>query len=388
LFADKFNNHRNQFGFVKEGGCNKALFVFNSVVRYFSSKGSNVFCCSLDATKAFDRLNHFYILSCLIERGFPLCIVNVFASWYRNLNAYVRCDNNVVSTCFNVLSGTPQGSLLGGKFFNFIIDKLLTQLDDAQIGCHINGLFAGAIAYADDIMLLSASVVQMREMLEICYKFGISCDLKFNCAKSFWGLVGKLYRSDVLEFKIGGNLVPKCDKITYLGIDFTFGSSLGIDCSKRTQKFMAAVSSILLHKVIGYESLFSTLLISKCLPILSYGLDCLMLDSKSLNSVSKAWNTAFRWLFGLSKFVSTRLLFLQCKTMSLKFLLDCRLMCFFQSIIQSSNVLVKCLSLCSLCEGNCFKACFERYELFYISNKDAVKCRVESMFNEYCNAKL
>ena len=43
---------------------------------------------------------------------------------------------------------------------------------------------------------------------------------------------------------------------------------------------MAAVSSVQLHKVFGYESLFFTLLISKYRPILSYGLDCLMLDLK------------------------------------------------------------------------------------------------------------
>ena len=61
MFSDKFDNHRNQFRFVKEGGCSKALFAFNSIVKYFKSKGSNVFCCSLDATKAFDRLNHFLL---------------------------------------------------------------------------------------------------------------------------------------------------------------------------------------------------------------------------------------------------------------------------------------------------------------------------------------
>ena len=69
--------------------------------------------------------------------------------------------------------------------------------------------------------------------------------------------------------------------ITYLGIDFTLGISLGVDFKKRNQKFMAAVSSMLLHKVFDYESLFSTLLINKCFSILSYELDCLMLDSKS-----------------------------------------------------------------------------------------------------------
>ena len=45
--------HKNQFGFVKNGGCNKAVFSIYSS-EYFRNKHSNVYFCSLDATKAFD----------------------------------------------------------------------------------------------------------------------------------------------------------------------------------------------------------------------------------------------------------------------------------------------------------------------------------------------
>ena len=141
--------------------------MFNYVVKCFRLNGSNLFCCSLNAIKVFNRLNRFYLLSCLNDKGVPLCIVNLYVSWYRNLSAYVKCGNHVLFTCFTIWLGTPQSSLLIGKFFNFVIYKLLTHVEDAQIGCHINGLFAGAIAYTDDIMLLSASLVQMIAMLKV-----------------------------------------------------------------------------------------------------------------------------------------------------------------------------------------------------------------------------
>ena len=112
-------------------------------------------------------------------------------------------------------------------------------------------------------------------------------------------MAGKLWGSGVVEFELSGILVPWCDIITYTGIDFTFGSSEVVDCKKRSQKFISVVRSVLLHKIFSYKSLFSALLISKCLPILSHELDRLMLDSKSLDSVSKAWNTAFYWLVAL-----------------------------------------------------------------------------------------
>ena len=69
--------HRNQFGFVSAGGCNKALFTFRSTVQHFRGSGSRAYVASLDLTKAFDRVNYFGLQLCLIKRGVPLCLINV-----------------------------------------------------------------------------------------------------------------------------------------------------------------------------------------------------------------------------------------------------------------------------------------------------------------------
>ena len=45
-----------------------------------------------------------------------------------------------------------------------------------------------------------------------------------------------------------------------------------------------------------------------CLPILFYGLDSMVINSSIVQAVTKAWNMAFSWIFGLRKFDSTRLL--------------------------------------------------------------------------------
>ena len=74
----------------------------------------------------------------------------------------------------------------------------------------------------------------MRAMLNIRNKFGVLCDIKFNCIKLPWGLVWKLCGSRVAEFELGGIVVSRCDTIPYLEIDFIFKSSLGVDYKKRT----------------------------------------------------------------------------------------------------------------------------------------------------------
>ena len=55
--------------------------------------------------------------------------------------------------------GIQQGSLLGQKFFNLVMDKLLEFLENNKLGCHVGGAFAGAFAYADDLIVLSSSVM-------------------------------------------------------------------------------------------------------------------------------------------------------------------------------------------------------------------------------------
>ena len=186
-------------------------------------------------------------------------------------------------------------------------------------------------------------------MLSICHGFGVNCDLSFSTDKSYCSLVGCLIGDIFPKFFIGSKVIPKIELLVYLGVTFKFGNVLNIDFSDRCRKFMSSVCNVLRHKVTGYEDVFSEILIRKCLPVLDYGLDCVFLDTSSFNFISKAWNTAVRWLFSRKRFDSTRLLFLQCNTMSAKYILNLKWMCFVRLFLCFSNLLLKNLCYYSLC---------------------------------------
>ena len=97
---------------------------------------------------------------------------------------------NECSQFSNVLSGIQQGSLLGPKFFNLVMDKLLELLENNKLGCHVGGEFAGAFAYADDLIVLSSSVMQLQCILNLFCNFGKECDLTFNIDMSCCGCIG------------------------------------------------------------------------------------------------------------------------------------------------------------------------------------------------------
>jgi len=48
------------------------------------------------------------------------------------------------------------------------------------------GFFVGALAYADDLVLLAPSPTAMRKVLSICDEYAAEFSIKFNAKKSKW----------------------------------------------------------------------------------------------------------------------------------------------------------------------------------------------------------
>ena len=124
-------------------------------------------------------------------------------------------------------------------------------LEHSGLGCRIGRCYAGSLAYADDIILMSSSVSHLKLMLHLCHNFGIAHDLLLNTNKTFCGMVG--YRPDNIlpAFNLGASLIPRTDTIIYLGVTFKLISSLTVDFLERCKKFLSSVCGVLRHTVDG-----------------------------------------------------------------------------------------------------------------------------------------
>ena len=85
---------------------------------------------------------------------------------------------------FSCKNGVKQDGVLSPVMFCVYIDDLLMRLARVGVGCFIGRKFVGALAYADDIVLVAPTASALRKMLVVCDEYATEYYMAFNAHKS------------------------------------------------------------------------------------------------------------------------------------------------------------------------------------------------------------
>ena len=222
--------------------------------------------------------------------------------------------------------------------FTTYLDELLASLKDSRFGCHIDGMYAGAIACADDVCLLAPSLECLRKMLTIVERFANRFEIIFNASKSIllrFGANG-MERQTLPTIRFMGQTIASAPSTKHLGLEIGHNSvntnmtKAVVDLYTRTNCIMAQFKHVPWRIRLR---LFHTF----CVHL--YGCECW--DLRSSTAYEVAYRKCVRRIIGLPYRTHRALLPLVSQSQPLDLRLINRVCKFTYALGTSSNALVR-----------------------------------------------
>jgi hypothetical protein len=216
----------SQAGFRSKMGTNDNIFVLHGLVQHMINKNEALYCSFIDFSKCFDYLVHHNIWFKLTKLGIRGKIYTVIKSMYNCIKSRIKLENRVSTKNFECLLGVRQGESLSPFLFTMYVNDLEEELYlNGFEGVDINNFKMFLLLYADDIVLLSKTPVDLQNGLNILENYCQRWKLKVNIEKTKIMVFGKGRLPNNLRFTYGGQPLEIVNKFCYLGIVFTRGGS-------------------------------------------------------------------------------------------------------------------------------------------------------------------
>lgn len=208
--------HSDQTGFVKSRLASDNVRRLLHVIDQVQNTNLPAGVLSLDAMKAFDRLEWPFLWSLLERVGFGPSFIHMIKVLYKNPSAAVL-TGRTCSPSFSVSRGSRQGCPLSPLLFALSLEPLAQAIRSSSTFSPISvkGTHHWISLYADDILLyINNPSSCMFNILATFKKYGEISGFKINWEKS-----ALLPLTQATNMRTQDLLVPVVQHFTYLGIE-------------------------------------------------------------------------------------------------------------------------------------------------------------------------
>ena len=291
----KFSQGKEQAGFKKGFSTIDHLHTIKQISEKSIEHQKELHLLFIDYTKAFDSLNHGFLLQALKNQGVPDKLTKVIQSMYTNLKARVTTD--ISGEFFNIGKGVKQGDPLSPLLFNSALEEMFKNLKWEGKGIKINGSYLNNLRFADDIVLISDKIEELREMLMELELGGRESGLEINIQKT-----KLLTRKKEQNITLNGKKIEHVDNFTYLGQQISFINSDRSELERRIaiswKKFWS-----LKHIFKGnFQNKLKSQILNSCVfPAFSYGCQTWALTKADKSKIITHQNDLERAMLNVKK---------------------------------------------------------------------------------------
>lgn len=294
--------HPLQSGFRQDHGTNTALMkVHDDIAKVVDKKGVAILLL-IDFAKAFDRVSHRKLLMKLGEVfQFSYEATKLIRSYLTDRSQAVLCNGNL-SRFEHILSGVPQGSVLGPLLFSFFINDLPTTLRYCSV--HL---------FADDVQIYLCELdpnnfaslsERINHDLQRIFDWSQRNLLPINSAKTKAMLINRNRNPLTLpDLMLNGDKIEFVNRVVNLGIIMTSNLSWDDQINSQCGKIYGCLKKLNLATKHFNSSIKLQLFKSLLLPHFIYG-DFINLNASaaSLDKMRLALNSCVRYVYNLNRF--------------------------------------------------------------------------------------
>jgi hypothetical protein len=221
--------------------------------------------------------------------------------------------------------------------------------------------------YADDIILLSASLTDLKGLLNMCVEELNSLNLLLNIKKCTVIRMGKRFQANIQNSSVNGEKLSVANEVRYLGVYIKSGTSMKFNLDHGKRKCYQCINGIL-GRIGCRPELVFPLCKAFCIPVILYATESMDLNVSLCRCLNKLLYRLIFKLFKINdnKSINECLYYMACLPMD--YIICKRLINFYSKLSTTNNALLKHL-YCNFGQ-NCMNKWKEMYSVKSVKSLD------------------
>lgn len=210
-----------QGGFRPARGTPDQILILREILSSRKERGLPTYATYVDARKAYDTVWREKAYTNVYDSGIRGKLWRQLQEMHSNLTRRVRHPLGLTDP-FDVQRGVAQGAVESPWLYSNFIDGLAKDLKNAKLGVRIAGRQVPLLMYADDVIVLASTQLELAQMNKIVSNFAYRNRFQFNGNKSavmaFNVSRAEKKKCETTDWTLFGEKVKVVPQYTYLGV--------------------------------------------------------------------------------------------------------------------------------------------------------------------------